>query len=198
MTYRDPVLVTPAAGEVLTLAEARAHCRVDATEEDYLLVEWLRAAREHVETLTNRALMTSTWDYFLDAFPCGEIRLPKGRLQSVTSVKYTDVAGVEHTVSSSDYHVDTASEPGRIVLAYSKSWPTDTLRTMNPVVVRFVAGYGDRAAVPLQLKQAMLLLIGWWNETREAATVGNQASSVSAPVAFGVDALTANFKLWMY
>ncbi len=44
----------------------------------------------------NRALITQTWDMYLDAFPCGngEIRMPFYPLQSVTAVQYYDTDGI--------------------------------------------------------------------------------------------------------
>ena len=54
--------------------------------------------------------------------------------------------------------MDTASEPGRLVLSASGSWPTG-LRPANAIEIEFVAGYGDASAVPDALKQGMLLWI---------------------------------------
>jgi uncharacterized phiE125 gp8 family phage protein len=201
----EPVLITPAAEEPITLAEAKAHCRVDGTDEDTLISGLIVAAREYVEDMTGRALVTSTWDYYLDRFPWSDacswsrhdIKLPKGKLQSVTSIKYTDSSGNQYTLDPSTYHALTAREPGAVRLAHGASWPPATLRSGEAVVIRFVAGYDNAAAVPQSLKNAMLLLIGWWYENREAAVVGNSASAVSAPIAFGVQALVANRRVWM-
>jgi uncharacterized phiE125 gp8 family phage protein len=81
--------------------------------------------------------------------------------------------------------VDTKSEPGRVSLAYSKSWPTTTLRPINGVCVEFEAGYGDAATdVPYRVKQAMLLLIGHLYEHREQST-----EKALSEIPFGVKAL---------
>lgn len=166
------VLVTGPAIEPIALAEAKLHLRVDDTADDNLITALITVARERVEHITRRALITQTWDLKLEDWPSGdELRIPLPPLQSVTSVKYLDQDGAESTMDSADYIVDTASEPGRIVLAWDATWPSSTtLYPANPITVRFVAGYGDAGSdVPQAIRQAMLLMIGEWYENRENA-----------------------------
>ena len=67
--------------------------------------------------------------------------------------------------------MDSKSQPGRVSLAYGKSWPADTLRPTNGVCITFVAGYGSAAsAVPATACYAILLLMGHYYENREAAS----------------------------
>ena len=47
-------LITPAAAEPITLAEARAQCRIDGTDEDALLTIAIAAARSRAEHETGR------------------------------------------------------------------------------------------------------------------------------------------------
>lgn len=78
------------------MADAKTHLRVDTNDEDEYISTLITAAREQVEDTTRRAIMTQTWDYFLDEWPDEDfITLPLGKLASVTSVKYKDSDGVE-------------------------------------------------------------------------------------------------------
>lgn len=154
--------------------------------EDDLLTALIVAAREYCEGFQNRQYITATWDLWLDNFPAGAcIRIPLPPLQSVTSIKYYDTANVEAILPLTDYFIDDKSEPGRVALAYGKSWPSTTLRPVNGVCIEFVAGYGLTTAVPKKVKQAILLLIGHWYMNREAAING----SVSKEIEFAVHAL---------
>lgn len=165
--------------EPVHITEAREHLRVDSGDDDSVIEDAIRAAREHIEEAARRALVTQTWKLYLDDWPAGDtIVLPRPPLQSVSSLKYTDKDGVQTTWDSSNYLVDTASEPGRIVLAYGVSWPSVTLRPMNPIEVTFVAGYGNSDAVPQRWKRAILLLTGHWYENREATITGTIARSI--------------------
>jgi len=168
-------LITPPANEPLTEEEVKLQLRIDHSEEDELLRVYIQAARQSCEEETWRALLTQTWELQLPAWPLSrEIELPKPPLQSVTSVKYTLQDGTVQTMSSSLYRVDTTSEPGRIVLVASASWPSDTLDVGLPIAIRFVAGYGSTAtSVPAPLLQGMRLLVGTWYANRESVNVGN-------------------------
>lgn len=184
-------LVTGPAEQILLVDMAKDHLRVDIADDDVLIAGLVRTAREMVETITRRALLTQTWDWVFDAFPSeNTMVLPLPPLQSVTSITYVDTDGNSDTVSSADYIVDTDSEPGRIVLKTDSTWPATTLRAANGVTVRFVAGYGDAVTdVPWPIQQALLLLVGHWYENREATVaVGNIQR-----IPFGIEAL-----LWPY
>lgn len=168
--------VTAPAEEPLTLTEAKAHLRVTAADDDTYITTLIIVARQWAENVTRRALITQTWDLFLDKFPSmlspgSMIEVPLPPLVSVTTVKYTDTDGVQQTLSASLYDVDINAERGRITPAYGEVWPS-TRAEMNAVEIRIVAGYGATAFVPVKIKQAMLLLIGHLYERREDTVVG--------------------------
>lgn len=127
--------------------------------------------REMCEIFLGRALIEQTWKLTLDEFPPDRdfIALPRPNLLSVTDVRYIDTGGTERTMSAADYSVDAASLPGRILLGYSKTWPS-TRSVYNAVTVTFKSGYGATAAsVPDSIKAAMKLIIGDLYRNREAA-----------------------------
>ncbi|MCK9597717.1 MAG: hypothetical protein M0R06_01675 [Sphaerochaeta sp.] len=145
------------------------------TAEDDLLTDIIYTAREHIEDITRRALLTQTWDYYLDEFPSGDsFKLPFGNLQSVTHIKYTDSDGDQTTMTeNTDYIVETNGDQcGRIVLPYGESWPSFTAYPSNPIVVRFVCGWTTAALVPYKIKSAMKLICGDLYANRESQSVG--------------------------
>jgi uncharacterized phiE125 gp8 family phage protein len=169
------VIVTTPPGELpVKLANAKMQCRrTDTTAEDALLEDLIAQATATVEKFTGRALITQTLEVSFWGFPCGRVlELPRPQVQSVTSVKYFDEAGVEQTLSSGAYHVDTRGEArGRIVLHADYSWPTVQLYRPNSVIVRYVAGYGGAAAVPQPICQAILLYVeAFYGRAVSAAT----------------------------
>lgn len=170
----DVRVVTPPAIEPVSLAEARLHLRVDSDAEDALIAGLIRTAREQAEHRTRRALITQTLEAIYCGFPWGgALELPRPPLQSVTSVKYYDVADAEATLAAALYSVDTAALLGRVVLDDGQSWPTTALRPAQGVIVRYVAGYGDGAGdVPESIRHWILLTVGELFERREHATAG--------------------------
>lgn len=185
---------TEPSAEPLSATDIYDQSRIDGTDEAVLLAAYIAAARQHVENVTGRALLTQTWDMYLDDWPAnGVIKLPKPPLVSVTHIKYTDSDDTESTFSADYYSVDTNSVPGRIVLDYGESWPTDTLATNNPITIRFVAGYGaDSTSVPDPILHAMKLLVGSWFENRESLLVGPAGLEIME-VPMGFRALLANY-----
>jgi uncharacterized phiE125 gp8 family phage protein len=182
-------LVTAPASEPISLSEAKDHLRVTSTDDDTYITSLIKVARQHVEVVTSRALITQTWDYFLDSFS-DEMEIPKAPLQSVTSIKYIDTDGNTQTLSTSVYTVDADSDPGKVLLAYNQSWPS--VRSVNhAVTIRFDAGYGAATDVPEPIRQAMLLLIGHYYENRQQVIVG----TITASLPMAVDALLAPYKV---
>lgn len=159
-------LITAPAALPVSLAELKAHCRVDSSDFDTYLTQLLNAAVRHVEEICWRALITQTWKLTLESFPGGDdpIVLPRGMTQSVSSVTYQATDGTVTTLGSSLYVVSTNSEPGVIVPAYGTFWPT--CRTFfDSVQVQFVCGFGaTSASVPNDLRTAVMLMAGWMYE----------------------------------
>jgi uncharacterized phiE125 gp8 family phage protein len=173
----------------------KKHMRIGIPDEDDLIAGYLTAARTYVEEGYDRALVTQTWDYFLDTFPWAgqSIELPIWPLQSVTSITYTDSNNSPTVWPSTNYFVDAVKKPGRIVLAYGQGWPAVSLRTANAVAIRYVAGYGDHTTVPFTTRTAIMLLVEHWYENREPIMA--QRGVVPAEIEFTVRALLATTQI---
>lgn len=188
----DLTLVTAPVEDPVTLAEAKAHLRVTSADEDALIGALIDAATAYIDGrdgVLGRALVTQTWDYKIDYFPLGAIKLPLPPLQSVTSIKYLGGDGVEQTLAAGEYRVLSSAWFPLVDLEYGKSWPT-TRRVRRAVTVRIVVGYGAASAVPQSIKAALLLLIGHLYEHREE----NQDFAIHA-MPLGVPALLAPHRM---
>jgi uncharacterized phiE125 gp8 family phage protein len=205
-------LVTGPQLEPVSLDEAKSHCQITSTADDGILIGYIMAARQHVESVTGRSLITQTWDLAIDRnWPVyfdrkygGErrlIELPRSPVQSVTSVTYVDQNGVTQTLDPSQYRVyglhtagqATGSIPGiaRIEQAIGVYWPL--LYPQGAVItVRFVAGYGDSpGSIHEGLRQAMLLLIRLWYDNR-----GEAMETDHGIVPLGFEALVSQQRVW--
>lgn len=154
-------VITPVTAEPVSLAEARLQCKVDSDDasHDAVLTSLITAAREYAEHFTGRALAPVTLEAALDAFPwCSEgFDLPCPPVTEITSIKYTDPAGVEQTLAPAAYSLSTYGDSRTVTPAAGTFWPA-TFGVPDAVRVRFTAGYaGD--TLPQALKAAMLLHI---------------------------------------
>lgn len=164
-------LIAAPGAEPITLAEAKLMTRATSNSEDTLFAILIAAAREECENELGRALITQTWDKYLDAFPDG-IELPMPPVQSITSVKYVDLDGTLQTLAASEYYLDDKQEPGWLVPAYGKGWPP-TRDQANAVIVRCVCGYGaDGTVVPQNIRNWMLVRINTLYEHRATVMEG--------------------------
>jgi uncharacterized phiE125 gp8 family phage protein len=183
-------VTVPPALEPVSLAEAKAHCRITSTDEDGLLAGYVLAARQYVETICGIALITQTIEAY---FNCFDIRfLPRWPVQSVSSISYMDVNAVPQVLASTVYYSNLSDRPAYVSLQYSQYWPNVYYRE-NAVTVTFVAGYGSSpGSIPEPIRQAILMLVGHWYENRETVNVG----SVATELPFAVAALLAPFKVY--
>lgn len=190
-------VITPPAEEPIDLSDLsllKQHLHLESSYalEDDLLAAFVTAAREKAEEIARRAFVTQTLKLTLDEFPSESvIKLPRPPLASVESIYYTPESG--SAVEFTDFVVDTTSEPGRIALAPSASWPSDDLTPLSGVAITYTAGYGAASAVPQLYKQAILMIVAHWYETRET-TVPNAIGSVNVP--FGAKVLLGGDKGW--
>ena len=189
MTLR---LITPATAPAVTVDDAKAHLRLDTTNDDTLVSAMLVAATEAAEHATGRALMTQTWETALDAFPL-VVKLTRVPVQAVVSVSYVDLDGAEQTLAPSAYHLTADDfDFARLTPVHGTQWP-QVRGDVDGVTVTYIAGYADAASVPESIKAWIKLQVGSMYENREAETMA--ARVVPNRLVF-VDALLARYKVW--
>ena len=178
ITYRATGNLTggATASEPISLAEAKAHCRIEAddTDSDTVLAIYIKAARLKAEAHLNRALLNRSIVTYFDSFAdCMELPMPP--LVSVTDIKYTDEDGAEQTLASTVYRLRTDQFIGRVELAYDQSWPA-TRSESGAVRITHVSGYGASTTdIPEHYRLAMLHMVARWFENREPVAAFNMS-----------------------
>jgi uncharacterized phiE125 gp8 family phage protein len=170
------ILTSGPAAEPVTLAEAKAHLRVDGTADDTLIASLIVTSRLHVEGAAGLALVTQSWSWYIDAWPPRPVlELPLRPIQSIAAVRLYDEAGVATTLDPATYFLDGAAAPPRLVRHGALSWPQwpKPGRIANGIEIAVTAGYGLAAAdVPAPIRQAILLLVAHWYEHRSPLEPG--------------------------
>ncbi len=188
---REPLrlaLVTAPAQLPVSLNEAKDWIDIADSETafDARIQGLIVNATDEAEKFLGRALITQTWRLNRDNWPsvfsrknepwwdgvrqgaiselrspARELELPRPPLQSVTSVTTYNDSDTATVFATSNYFVDSDSEPGRIVLRNTAAVPVID-RVANGLEVVFVAGYGDDPGdVPEPIRQGILMTVAW-------------------------------------
>ena len=184
------VMISGPAEEPVSVAELRSYLR-DPADADSVLTRLIKAAREYVEEATGLIMVSQVRELTLDAWPWrGDglgwwdgvqdgailgrapryVELPRAPLISITSVKTYDTGGNPATWEAGNYFADTGARPGRLALNDGAVWPIPT-RAAAGIVIRYVAGHANAAAVPNALCMAILQIAAHWYENRELASL---------------------------
>lgn len=177
-------ITTPPAAEPITLAEAKLHLRVDGSDEDTLISALITSARQRVEHLTGRALITRTLTETRDAPPTTSVlTLATGPVSAVHAVTTTSADGAVTTLDAASYTLDEASIPGRLGLVSGSVWATDA-RDFLGFSVAYDAGYGTSGSdAPGPLRDAIMLLIADAYAYRDAGERALDADELPLPPA---------------
>jgi uncharacterized phiE125 gp8 family phage protein len=135
----------------VTLDEVKTHLRVDGSDEDALIFGMIGAATRICEGYTGLSFMTQTRTVKLDRLK-GDVNLPYGPVQSITSIAYKDEDGLDQTLDDTGYIIDLQSRMSKV--RASESWPY-TNRSLNNVVITYVAGHESAEDVPFEAKEAI-------------------------------------------
>lgn len=179
---------TAPASEPVDLTDAKAHCRVDITDDDDLITALITAARQRAEQFLQRSIITQSWYLYLDyhkeeLFPhflrdrnpeANIIKLPSGPLQSLTAFEYLSAASPTWTaVDPSWYYLDLPGE--QIVLTpwnATVNWPVP-VQYRSGYRITFESGFGDDGSdVPETIILGIKTLILHFYENREAYAAG--------------------------
>lgn len=174
----NPVTVAAPATEPVSVANAKAHARIDGTDEDTLIPFYIAAARDHVELYcgvrfaerTGVALKCESFDDFAI--------LPEAPVTAVTAITYIDTEGATQTLSTDVYEVRNQGLDCSIVLKYNQVWPS--IQAGSRITVTVTIG---SATVPGAVTAALLLMFGHLYANREAVSVGAGVVAVEMPMA---------------
>ncbi|MBT9368598.1 head-tail connector protein [Rhizobium sp. CSW-27] len=186
MTY---ILTEPPLAEPVTLAEVKAHLRLDHAEEDALLAGLIRVARAHLERETGLCLMVQAWRLCLDDWPAdGLVALARGPVRTIEDVSVYDGLGQAMPVPLTGHVLDAGRQPARLWLE-NRPLPG---RAINGIEIDFTAGFGEAGAdVPASLTRAILLHVAHMHAFRGVVSLEDQPAGVPA----GYERLIAPYRM---
>jgi uncharacterized phiE125 gp8 family phage protein len=193
-------LIEPPQDDVVSLAEMKAHLRVEHDDDNDLIEALTEAVTQHLDGRDGklgRALVDQTWELRMAWFPrVVSLRLPP--LIEVEAVDYLDSSGARHTFDTENYLVTGIGDRGHVHLAPGQCWPVLPYDRPECAIVRFRAGYLDGgvspavANVPGPIKAAIKLMTGTLYQNRENVIVGQTAIEIP----WAAEALLASYRVF--
>lgn len=176
-------IITPPDDNPVSLAEAKAHLRVNTSTEDDLIMGMIKSATLQAQALTQRLFVTQTVEWILPAWPA-VIRLPIAPVKAsdgISSIKYYDESDVQQTLAAANYVARQIGPTACIFPKFDTTWPTISATPVaEPIVIRFTAGQVLAASpeidiVPENVRSAIKLLVAHYYENREASVANSLA-----------------------
>tara|TARA_Y100001963_G_C6640388_1_gene380658 strand:+ start:162 stop:821 length:660 start_codon:yes stop_codon:yes gene_type:complete len=166
-------LQTAPSATAVSLAEAKTHLRIDSTftTDDTYITTLIDVATAAAENYMGLKIMAQSWFLDIDAFPSYFdllIASPKADA-TINAITYFDANNASQTLAASNYFVDSTRKPVRIYESPDGNFPS-TYERPNAVTVDFALGYSTAGDVPAPIRQAILLMIGSYYETRQTVS----------------------------
>ncbi|SIP94288.1 phage conserved hypothetical protein, phiE125 gp8 family [Rhizobium sp. RU35A] len=173
MTY---ILTEPPLAEPVTLAEVKAHLRIDHADEDALLAGLIQVARLHLERETGLCLLVQGWRLCLDDWPDdGVVQIVRAPVRTIEAVSVYDGLGQVVHPALTGHVLDANRQPARLWLS-SRPLPG---RAINGIEIDFTAGFGETGAeVPASLIRAILLHVAHMHAFRGVVALDEQPAGV--------------------
>jgi uncharacterized phiE125 gp8 family phage protein len=179
--------ITPPSSDPVSLAELKAHLRVDFVDDDALISSLSTVATIHAQNKTQRRFVKQTLELVLQSWADGRIRIPVAPvlLDGIVSIKYVDFSGVTQTLDPTAYVVKTDGYTVSIIATYGTIWPIVFPFSPEPIVIRFTAGETDPANVAPNIKHAIKMMVGHFYENRNSVVVAesSRANAIAVPQA---------------
>ena len=123
---------TAPATQPITRDEAKAHCRIDHTDDDVLVDAYIASATSYLDGPTGilgRCIVSQVWELYYDAFPCEDLKLPLGDVITIDKVEYVDPISKAYVIwPAVNYETDLIAKEGWVIPV--ASWPI-ALSTTN-------------------------------------------------------------------
>jgi uncharacterized phiE125 gp8 family phage protein len=152
-------LITPPAGELVSLDDAKRDLSLDGEDFDGTLSALLEAAVSFLDGYSGHlgcCLMTQTWAQQVSCFS-RKIRLPLNRISSV-EVEYQTAAGDALLIPATEYALDEDVR-GAVIEFPSDFGALDLADTPFPITLRMQSGFGAAEDVPQIIRTAVLAIV---------------------------------------
>ncbi len=189
------------SGLFVSVDEVKAQAVISTDDDDLLLEAYIGAATRFAEDRTGRILLPTDFEWRADSWR-EPICIPAVPVRVVTELVYLDEDQAEQALAPADWYQVETTEGVEIRFTDAFSSPSLSDRRIQPVRVRFTAGYdepgvsgsGDdpKLAQDPMDRLIVMILVAHWYQSREPVAIG----ATVATVPFSADALIAMRRIY--
>ena len=173
--------IDPPPIEPVTLAAAKEFLRIDHDHEDALIADFITAARERVEMMARLTFISRRRAYSTAKSCTSRLFINHSPVKHIHKISLIDGADNSLDIPMSELYINKRARPASLETR-KRALFSDYAADPAAIVVELEAGYGASPEdVPMQLRQAVLLLVAQHYEHRDEA--------LKRPVPMLVDAL---------
>lgn len=200
--------ISKAENFLIPLVDVKSHLRIDANFDDSTLYQIIQAAQDNARRFLGRALAIETYEFTppqnsdiylpmrsvppssgIDCYQPDRVTLRVGNITEIVSVNTYVQAGTATNYSVSLFDILNYDQESVIVRKDGTDVPRGT-RTYRDLVLVFKAGYTE-ATLPFGLRQALLMLMGFYYENRDTMVDVN----LSDPHTVGIRQMLQKYRL---
>jgi len=182
-------VATPATALPLTVAEAKAHLRIEQDAEDPKLEEAIEVAVDEIASPNGwlgRSIMPQTLRLTLDAYPPRVLYLPGPPVTEVKTIKVREDDDTFTTIYDADAPTDTINLQSDLTAVPPYIWPDDDIGWPGDIKygpdsmqVEYIAGYATADDVPKVIQRWLLMRVGELYRDPEASLLGVKVERLS-------------------
>ena len=210
MSYNLTVKTAPLV-EPISLAQAKAFLRVGIDDDDAVIQDMIRSARDKIEATYNRSFMTQSLVLGLDRFVQPGTPVPAYGYPLVGMYNWGPGGVSPWGWMQPSWSVINLRPPVQSITSITYTDPSGTTQTLSPstyvldksepgrvfpalnkiwpvtafipgsISIEFISGYTDPGLIPDRMKQALRLTLGAFYENREEYLVGTRLMAVELP-----------------
>lgn len=185
-------LVSSSDTPFVSVEEFSMNAKISSNKEIQMMLSLVATATQAVEKMSGKCLSENVYEHVLSGvFSCERVVLVHTPIKRIESIQYFDEENILREMDISSLHFVQSEDQCYIEPQKGESWPI-LFDRRDALKIRYAVGYPDSIQLPLNLKQAIILLATHWYESRSA--VGANTHEIP----FGVEALVNQSKIGFF
>lgn len=151
--------------EIIDLAAAKNHLKIDFTDDDTIIPGFIDSAIEEAENFTGTNIKAAKYTIKFNGW-IQNMELKLSPVQSIESIKYYDDNDTIQILDAADYQLLQMDKLTTVINYHDADDLPDVYEKAAAIEIKLTTGYAE-GKTPFSIKAAILLILGDLYENRE-------------------------------